>query len=82
MTILIYYIYITRVITNYAFINKYKLKFFLKEFFSYLCDKYLIKFRNYILGKYKRYRYYWNFKKVFFKYSCFSKKQFKSIFLS
>ena len=59
---------VIRVITNYAPISKYQLKFFLKESFNCLCRLYPIELRCHILHEYKRYNNYWNPNKKFLVY--------------
>ena len=50
----------TRAITNHAPIGEYRLRFFLNEDFSCLCNEYPIKSRRYILYDCKRFNGYWN----------------------
>jgi len=50
----------TRAITNYTSISKYRLGFFSREEFKYLCGQYLIESRWYILYKCGRFNGYWN----------------------
>ena len=45
---------------NHAPIEKYRLRFFPKEFFACLCRDYCIKIRRYILFEYTRYKKSWN----------------------
>jgi len=62
------YMRATRVITNYALIDKYHLKFFPREYFEYLCGLYPIELKQHILHEYRRYNNYWNSNKNFLKY--------------
>ena len=55
--------HITRLITNHASIGKYQLRFFSKEFFTYMCREYPIKMRRYILFDCARYKKSWNSKR-------------------
>ena len=48
----------TRTITNHALIEEYCLRFFSKESFTYSYSKYLIKTRNHITYKYRRFNNY------------------------
>jgi len=50
----------SRAITNHALTREYRLRFFLKEKFKYLCGLYPIESRQHILYKYKRFNEYWN----------------------
>ena len=54
---------VTRVIVNHAPISKYRLRFFSREDFSYLCGSYLIESRCYILYECKRFNVYWNLRR-------------------
>ena len=50
----------TRAITNYAPIGEFKLRFFPREEFKCLCDRYPIKTRRHILHECGRFNGYWN----------------------
>ena len=50
----------TRVITNYALIGEYRLRFFPKEEFKCPCRAYPIESRYHILYKCRRFNNYWN----------------------
>jgi len=52
--------HITRIITNYASIDKYRLRFFPKKSIVYICGKYLIETRRHILFKCSRYNKFWD----------------------
>ena len=54
------YARVTQAITNYASIEEYCLRFFLRESFNYPCRSYLIKTRHHILYDYRRFNKYWN----------------------
>ena len=54
------YARVTQAITNYASIEKYYLKFLLKESFNYLYRSNLIKTRHHILYDCRRFNKYWN----------------------
>ena len=49
-----------RAIMNYTPIGKYRLRFFPREEFKYLCRLYPIKSKYHILYKYRRFNRYWN----------------------
>jgi len=53
----------TRAITSYALIGEYRLRFFLREEFKYLCEFYLIESRHHILHECSRFNRYWNLRK-------------------
>ena len=53
-------VHATRVITNYAPIREYRLRFFPREEFKCLCSIYPIKSRRHILHDYSRFNGYWN----------------------
>ena len=53
----------TRVITNHAPIGEYRLRFFLREDFSYLYGSYPIESRRHILHKCRRFNKYWNLRR-------------------
>ena len=57
-----------RVITNHAPIGKYRLRFFLREKFRYLCGLYSIELRCHILHEYRRFNGYWNLRRDFLCY--------------
>jgi len=48
----------SKAITNHILTGEYRLRFFLRENFSYPCGQYLIKTRCRILHKYKRFNEY------------------------
>ena len=48
----------TRAITNHTSMEEYRLRFFLRENFSYSCRTYPIELRCYIIHEYKRYSSY------------------------
>jgi len=50
----------TRAIVNYASTSEYRLWFFLKEEFKYLCHCYPIKSRHHILHECQKFNNYWN----------------------
>ena len=52
------YVHTTRAIMNYAPINEYRLRFFPREEFKYLCGIYPIESRHHILHKYGRFNGY------------------------
>ena len=52
-----------RAIVNHTPIDKYHLKFFLWEDFTYPCSLYPIETRRHILHEYKRYNNYWNLRR-------------------
>ena len=52
---------------NHTPIEKYRIRFFSKEFFACLCQDYSIKTRKYILFEYARYKKSWNPKREFLK---------------
>ena len=45
----------SREITNHALMGEYRLRFFLREKFKYLCRSYPIELRQYIFHEYKRF---------------------------
>ena len=47
---------LTRLITNYIPIDKYRLRFFSNEFYSYPCKKVEIEMRQYLLFNCKRFK--------------------------
>ena len=54
------YAWATRAITNHASTNKYRLRFFLREEFTYPCGQYPIESRHYILHECGGFNKYWN----------------------
>ena len=54
------YVWTTKVIINYASIEKYYLIFFLRELFEYSYKNYLIESICYILHDCRRYNKFWN----------------------
>ena len=59
--------HVTRLITNYTPIGKYRLRTFPNGLFAYLCGNSPIKIRTHILHKCIRYIKLWNSKQEFFK---------------
>ena len=58
------YTHIIKVIINHTFISEYRLRFFSRKKFKYLCSLYSIKLRYHILHEYDRFN---KFKKELFK---------------
>ena len=50
----------SRAITNHALISEYRIRFFPREDFSYLCGSYPIESRCHILYECRRFNNYWN----------------------
>ena len=54
------YTHIMRLITNHAPIGEYRLRFFFKESFAYICREYSIEIKRHILFDCAQYKKSWN----------------------